>query len=71
MIPIVTASEIGKAHSRIPLSSTAAGSCGVWNCLYVTDWPDYATPLDCGLPIAGERPIGRSLKLKAGGDDSP
>ena len=37
MIPRVTASEIGSAHSRIPLSSTAAGSCGVWNCLLVTD----------------------------------
>lgn len=56
MIPRVTASEIGKAHSRILLSSTAARSCGVGNCL-ITDRSDYATPLDCGLPIAGERPI--------------
>ena len=71
MIPKVTASEIGKAHSRIPLSSTAAGSCGVGNCLHVTDQPGYATPLDCGLPIAGERPIARSFKLKVGGDGSP
>ena len=31
----------------------------------------YATPLDCGLPIAGERPIVRSLVLKTGGDGSP
>ena len=71
MIPKVTASEIGKAHSRIPLSSTAAGSCGVWNCSYVTDWSGYATPLDCGLPIAGERPIVRSLELKTSGESSP
>ena len=71
MIPRVTASEIGKAHSRILLSSTAARSCGVGNCLLVTDRPGYATPLDCGLPIAGERPIVRSLVLKAGGDGSP
>ena len=71
MIPTVTASEVGKAHSRIPLSSTAAGSCGVGNCLYVTDRPSYATPLDCGLPKAGERPVVRSFVLKAGGDGSP
>jgi len=71
MIPKVTASEIGKAHSRILLSSTATRSCGVGNCLYVTDRPGYATPLDCGLPIAGERPIVRSFVQKAGGDGSP
>jgi hypothetical protein len=71
MIPTVTASEVGKAHSRIPLSSTTAGSCGVWNCLFVTDRPGYATPLDCGLPIAGERPIVVASCWKAGGDGSP
>lgn len=57
MIPKVTASEIGLAHSRILLSSMAARSCGVGNCLLVTDRSGYVIPLDCGLSIAGERPI--------------
>jgi hypothetical protein len=58
MIPTVTASEVGKAHSRIPQSFTD-GCWKLWRLelSIVTDQLGYATPLDCGLPIAGERPI--------------
>jgi hypothetical protein len=58
MIPKVTASEIGIAHSRIPLS-LLDGSWKLWRweLPVVTVRSGYATPLDCGLPIAGERPI--------------
>ena len=71
MIPKVTASEIGKAHSRIPLFLDSSWELWRLELSIVTDRPNYATPLECGLPIAGERPIARSLKLKVGGDGSP
>lgn len=71
MIPKVTASEIGKAHSRIPLFFDSSWDLWRLELSIVTDRPSYATPLDCGLPIAGERPIARSFELKVGGDGSP
>ena len=55
-IPLVTASEAGRAQHRIPHPSDA-GNCGVWDvcCGRVFGSP---SPLDSGLlPSAGVRPL--------------